>query len=132
VNWVASMFVTIMALRGSRLTYSMTKESLPWTRISIARRIASTTTWEGCPDISGYGSSFSITCSSLVRLMITWRMVLSCCAIPSVVTGVTKYSGMFFDSTRIMVPERYLRGATIARSRASARKARKGIQTWRG
>ena len=53
VNWVASMFVTIMALWGSRLTYSMTNESLPWTRISIARRMASTTTWEGWPAISG-------------------------------------------------------------------------------
>ena len=53
MNWVASMFVTIMALWGSRLTYSMTKESLPWTRISIARRMASTTTWEGWPAISG-------------------------------------------------------------------------------
>ena len=47
-------------------------------------------------------------------------MVFRRWAMLSAVTGTTKYSGTPLDSTRIIVPERYFRGITNMRTRATA------------
>jgi hypothetical protein len=41
------MFVTFMAFHGVAVDVLDHERVVPWTRISIARRIASTTTWGG-------------------------------------------------------------------------------------